>query len=441
VGALCQDTLYREIYIPLDGASVLWAGPQEACYGDTVVMTATNQLEDYNSIINFTWSPNDLILSGQGTDSVAVLADSSVILSLYVLNDNGCEDTIFTPLDVIRINALFDSLNLVCNTTLTHTFNNTSINTNTDFLWVFDGTGGSNQINPTHTFPDTGLYAITLIAGYNSLCPDTFQLDFDLNLDGALITASDSQLVCRGDTVALYAYNQLSDYNEILYYDWSPDQNVIIGQGTDTVDALATADLDFIVSGTNDFGCTDTAIAHVNVTDLTPPLAIVAIPDSIFLGQTTQLYATNFQNYIYNWIPDSTLSALDIYNPLAAPRDDHTYYLYVTNDYCTAFDSVTVFIKDPICGNPVVFIPNAFSPDGDGFNDQLFVNGNNINELNLMVFNRWGQKVFETNDQSIGWDGSFNGQALAPDVYGYYLKCLCDDGGVLILKGNITLLR
>ena len=61
--------------------------------------------------------------------------------------------------------------------------------------------------------------------------------------------------------------------------------------------------------------------------------------------------------------------------------------------------------------------------------------------MTFVVYNRWGQKVFETNDQSMAWDGTFKGERLPPDVYGYYMQCLCEEGGSLFLKGNITLLR
>jgi gliding motility-associated-like protein len=71
----------------------------------------------------------------------------------------------------------------------------------------------------------------------------------------------------------------------------------------------------------------------------------------------------------------------------------------------------------------------------------LYINGNNIIDLNFAIYNRWGQKVFESNDQSIGWDGTFKGESLAPDVFGYYMQCTCDDGSQQFVKGNITLLK
>ena len=98
-------------------------------------------------------------------------------------------------------------------------------------------------------------------------------------------------------------------------------------------------------------------------------------------------------------------------------------------------------IEPLLCEHPVVYVPNAFSPDGDGYNDVLMVNSNNIRDMTLAIYNRWGEKVFESQDPTIGWDGTFKGVSLPPDIYGYYMRCNCREGGSLFLKGNITLLR
>lgn len=440
-GGLCQDTFVQDIYIPLDGADIFSTAPAQACLGDTLTLNVVNVLTNYNNISGYTWSPAGAILSGQGTDEVVVVADTSIIFTVTAVNNNGCTDTVYAEIEILQINAEFDSINLICNKSLIVPFHNNSVDTSLSFLWDFGGIGTSTLINPVYTFPDTGYYMVQLVGGIGTPCPDTFLQNVYVPMDGAEIIASDTQIVCRGDTVSLTAENMMTMYNEIINYTWTPSANIITGQGTDSVTALANADIHFNVVGLNDRGCRDTAIAYVNVTYISPALVILAIPDSIFLGQSSQIYATNFLEYIYDWTPDTTLSAYDIHNPIATPRQTTTYYLQVTNQYCTHNDSVTIIIRQPICDNPVVFVPNAFSPDGDGHNDVLMVNGNNINQMNMAIYNRWGQKIFETNDQNIGWDGTFNGQPLPPDVYGYYMQCTCDDGGKLFLKGNITLLK
>ncbi len=441
IGELCQDTVVQDIYIPLDGAEILSTAPTQACKDDTVSLSVVNVLDNYNNILGYTWSPSSLVLSGQGTDVIRVIADTNMTFSIAAFNENGCTDTIITTIEVLQINAEFDSINLQCNKSLTVPFNNTSVDLGVGFIWDFGGTGSSTAVHPTHNFPDTGAYLVSLIGGIGTPCPDTFTQNVLVPIDGAEITVSDTQIVCRGDTVLLTATNLLATYNDIINYSWTPAANIITGQGSDSVEAIASGNIDFVVVGLNDEGCLDTAETHINVTFLSPILSIIANPDHIFVGQMSQLYASNFVEYIYAWTPDTTLSALDIHDPEARPRQTTTYYLSVSNEHCTHNDSVTVYIKDPICDGPLVFVPSAFTPDGDGNNDVLLVNGNNVDEMTIAIYNRWGQKVFESSDQSIGWDGTFKGQQLPPDVYGYYMQCTCDDGGTLFQKGNITLLR
>jgi gliding motility-associated-like protein len=88
-----------------------------------------------------------------------------------------------------------------------------------------------------------------------------------------------------------------------------------------------------------------------------------------------------------------------------------------------------------------MFVPNAFSPNLDGVNDILYVRGKCLKNLTFMVFNRWGEKVFETSDQKIGWDGTFNGELLNTAVFVYRLEGTTFDGNSFSQKGNVTLIR
>jgi gliding motility-associated-like protein len=88
-----------------------------------------------------------------------------------------------------------------------------------------------------------------------------------------------------------------------------------------------------------------------------------------------------------------------------------------------------------------VFVPNVFSPNGDGFNDVLRVRGKGIEEMQFIIFNRWGEKVFETSDVNSGWDGTQNGEAMNLSVFVYVLKGKYKDGKLFDVKGNVTLMR
>jgi gliding motility-associated-like protein len=103
--------------------------------------------------------------------------------------------------------------------------------------------------------------------------------------------------------------------------------------------------------------------------------------------------------------------------------------------------SILVVVLDPDCDEPAIFIPNAFTPNGDGENDVFFVRGNGIDEMQLVIYNRWGEKVFESNSKDNGWDGRFNGELLSTDVFGFSLEVRCTNGALFKKQGNVTLLK
>ena len=100
-----------------------------------------------------------------------------------------------------------------------------------------------------------------------------------------------------------------------------------------------------------------------------------------------------------------------------------------------------VYTYEINCGEPDIFIPNAFSPNGDGENDTYLVTGKVVEELALKIYNRWGELVFETNDPLKGWDGTFNGKKVDPVVFVYQLDVRCIDQRAFTKKGNITVVR
>jgi gliding motility-associated-like protein len=89
----------------------------------------------------------------------------------------------------------------------------------------------------------------------------------------------------------------------------------------------------------------------------------------------------------------------------------------------------------------VIYVPNIFSPNNDGSNDVLYVHGQGITELQLTIYDRWGELVFETTDMAQGWDGWYKGKVMDNAVFVYYLKATFYTGEQVTKKGNITLLK
>jgi gliding motility-associated-like protein len=91
--------------------------------------------------------------------------------------------------------------------------------------------------------------------------------------------------------------------------------------------------------------------------------------------------------------------------------------------------------------NPAVDVPNAFTPLSGGINGTIYVRGFGIARMKFTIWSRWGEKVFETNDKRIGWDGRFKGALLPMDVYAYTLDVEFSDGTKTTKTGDITLIR
>lgn len=157
---------------------------------------------------------------------------------------------------------------------------------------------------------------------------------------------------------------------------------------------------------------------------------------TIALGDSTTLNGSG--GTINGWDPPRGLSCIDCPNPVANPDTTTMYYLSVTDDNgCKSIDSVLVTV-DETSG---WYLPNAFSPDGNGVNDILFFYGTGVKEFVLQVYDRWGEKVFETTDMKVGWDGIYKGKASIAGVYAYQLTITFKSTKVEQVKGNLNLIR
>jgi len=144
----------------------------------------------------------------------------------------------------------------------------------------------------------------------------------------------------------------------------------------------------------------------------------------------------------YDWYSDPVVNIENPYNrtiTVSGYSDPNPveYFVTVIDDGCPAEGHKSVYMYPP----SRLGVPTAFTPNGDGDNDELYVNGSGFSEMDFRVYNRFGKLVFETDDASIGWDGTVNGQKQEMDVYTYYIKVLFEDKGVTEETGNITLLR
>jgi gliding motility-associated-like protein len=171
-------------------------------------------------------------------------------------------------------------------------------------------------------------------------------------------------------------------------------------------------------------------------------VTIQAVEDTIpFFGHSVQLGVV-LQNAAgtgtYAWEPVASLSCTTCSAPVATPVATTVYTLqYIDDNGCSAFGEVTVYVNS----DKVFYVPNAFSPNGDGLNDIFQVFSYGVERAVVVVFNRWGEKLYEWNNLAGGWDGTYKGKTVDPGVYIYSAQLRWLDGQVKREKGSITVIR
>ncbi len=175
----------------------------------------------------------------------------------------------------------------------------------------------------------------------------------------------------------------------------------------------------------------DTAYVTVTVNEL--PETTISKDLTIGAGETTLLVATG--GVTYAWFPTEGLSRSDIANPVASPTVTTTYEVTVTNELgCSRVDTVTVSVDNR------VFIPNLFSPNGDGQNETFKVYGAGIDRLELQVFDRPGNRLFYSTNvteiMEIGWDGTLRGAPLPSGSYRWMIRGQFYDGKAVTFGGR-----
>ena len=182
-------------------------------------------------------------------------------------------------------------------------------------------------------------------------------------------------------------------------------------------------------------GCVQTASVTITADTLPPAVSITPAMQVVELGKSVTLLASG-NALAYEWDNGDT-NRTNTITPLA----DSTIWLYaIGSNFC--LDSASAIIKIEIPCH-TYFLPTAFSPNGDGENDVLYVKCDPtcVASFDLRIFDRWGEEVIEITDPTQGWDGTFRNKPLEPAVYMYYFTIAFDDGTKYSKTGNITLVR
>ncbi len=176
-----------------------------------------------------------------------------------------------------------------------------------------------------------------------------------------------------------------------------------------------------------------------------PPVTAVIENDTITLalGETKQVSVSwlNASNPSFSWSPGVGLSCTDCADPVISVYSNTAYTVTVSmlNGTSTCIGTADMYVLVLPVKKP--FVPNSFSPNGDGNNDVFQVYGESIRTVDLKIFNQWGELVYKTTDAFAGWDGTYKGQLQLPQVFTYDANIIYLDNTTKEEKGSVTLIR
>ncbi|MDN3656468.1 PKD domain-containing protein [Ferruginibacter paludis] len=250
------------------------------------------------------------------------------------------------------------------------------------------------------------------------------------------LTAGSNAAVCLGKSVQINVAGA-------AFYQWINNTAGLSNTSISNPVASPLQTTSYTVTGTDEYKCfSDTAIIKIAVLAL-PTVSVAQVPD-ILLGTQIPLNSTSSSDVItWNWMPADYLSCSDCPSPVSTPLAQKNYTLTVTNSNgCSASAEVILKLQ---CQENRVFIPAAFSPNGDGKNDVFNIRGISVVK-HLIVYNRWGAPVFErhnfiASERSAGWDGTFRGEPLPVGTYAYFAQMECPSGRSFNRNGTVVLVR
>lgn len=334
---------------------------------------------------------------------------------------NGCSDTVTSvvPASINNLNVTTLATNVTCFGANDGTATANPLGGNLPYSFVWSNAGNTVTISNLAA----GNYSVTVTDLTN--CTGTATANITEPQPLTVSLGNDTTL-CIGLPVMLDAGNGYSTYL------WSTNEI------TQTIVPTLAGIYSVVVTDVN--GCS--AIDAVNVNFVPLPL--------LDLGEDKIAYEGTYVGLIslvndgattagtYNWQPDTLLSCIACQNTVAYASDTITYTLTFTDNYgCAATDNINLFVI-PV-GN--VYWPNAFTPTGDGNNDVYLPFGSGVKQINWSIFNRWGERVFESDNFYSGWDGNYKGAPLPVGVYVYSATAVKMDNNTKKYKGSVTLIR
>ena len=436
----CVDTTVQTITV--------YPMPVADFAADSVCFNQTTSFTDLTSILSgtinlYSWGFGFGGTSTTQNPTYVFPEDGYHQVSLTVSSDFGCKDTVTKSIRVYVLPEPEFSHNDTCYEDNVSFINQSVISEGTidQYDWDFDDNTTSGDLNPIHYYNAAGLYQTELTATSNYGCIEAISHQVEIYPLPQVDYLAMPDAGCQPLTVNFDNESTIEAGYFISKYEWD------FGQGLTSTETNPQTlyvdsgfyDVQLIVTTTN--GCDDTLFVEDAIHSWPRPVAgFSAEKDeySMLFPEVTLLdesFGATEWFYDFNDGLSSTESS-----PTHEYREAGVYQILqmVNNDFgCDDETSIRVIVEPAI----TFYIPDAFSPNRDGVNDEFFGTGVGITDYQMWVYDRWGENIFYSANMEDGWDGSYRGQQVEAGVYVYKFFVLDIDGNDHIYSGAVHLLR
>ncbi len=386
------------------------AGPDvEICLGESVALLAEGG--DF-----YSWTPDPTLIDLTSATPLATPLDTTLYF-VEISTASGC-----VSIDSMLVTVVFGTPEPGLLDTLVCEGGSMQLQAPPADAYSWQAAAGLSDLaipDPVVTPPSPTTYVVEL----SNICGITVD-DVFVDVIVSYASAWPDTIVCPGETVELFA-------SEGASYSWSPAQG-LTSSTTRTTEAIINGPVTYTVMVIDEFGCPAVASVVVDVHPINPVDA--GLDQIIDFGQHALLSAEGDGSF--EWTPPETLDRIDTATPIASPEESTTYTVTLTDQHgCKSADVVTVILPGTL------FIPNTFTPNGDGYNDLFGAWGKDLRSLQLFVFNRWGELIWSTEQLTGRWDGTYKGVDSPIDTYIWKVKATDVAGMAQEKVGHVNLLR
>lgn len=405
----------------------------------TATNVCLNSVTDFvnTSFINigsmtYDWNLDNGTTSTATSPSLVYAADGTYQVELIATSNNGCKDTVVKPYIIYPKPLASFTFDEVCDGNVTPFSDISSINAGSinTYNWDFGDGSSAGGTTPSHQYLNVGNYNVNLSVVSDKGCTDDTTIIAVVNPNPvANFTVQDACAdfpvgFTNTSYVSIGTISNLWDFGDGASSNLASPTNVYLGTGLYDAKLIVTTGK----------GCVDSVIKVAEV--FAPPVFSLGTDLSISLGDAVELEGFYSGALAYSWSPSAGLDNNSLSNPTAAPTEETTYVLTVTDgNGCVGSDSITVEVIDDFN----LLIHNLITPDGNGVNDSWVIgNIENYSAATVYIYDRWGNEILKTTDYQNDWNG-VSGTDQLPDGTYYYIISVPNQEKVY--KGGLTVLR